>query len=113
MCPVFASLSICFLFGEKFLGNVIFGQVVLGSFGVYLTSNLLYDNTIFGQDNNINVIYTNNVVVSVAQFLSLLVVFHIFADSDYLLIAFALQYPWKSVLSMVVIVLSKWVMSRG
>ena len=101
------------LFGEKFLGSVIFGQIVLGSLGVYLASNLLHDNTMYGQENNINVIYANNVIVSLVQFLSLLISFHIFADSNYLLVVFALQYPWKAALTIIVLLLSKWVVSRG
>jgi O-antigen/teichoic acid export membrane protein len=110
---VFMPLFIWVLFGEKFSGSVIFGQIVLGSLGIYLASNLLFDNIMFGKENNIKAIYINNVLVSLGQFLSLLAVFHIFSDSKYLLIMFALQYPWKAILNIIVLVSSNWVLSRG
>lgn len=110
---VFMPLFIWVLFGEKFSGSVIFGQIVLGSLGIYLASNLLFDNIMFGKENNIKAIYINNVLVSLGQFLSLLAVFHIFSDSKYLLIMFALQYPWKALLNILVLLLSKRILNLG
>jgi O-antigen/teichoic acid export membrane protein len=104
-------LFIWVLFGEKFSDSVVFGQIVLGSLGVYLVSNLLFDNVMFGKENNIKAIYINNLVVSLGQFLSLLGVFHIFSDSKYLLIMFALQYPWKAFLNIAVLLLSKRILN--
>ncbi|MEK9570823.1 MAG: hypothetical protein VW124_17525 [Paracoccaceae bacterium] len=109
---VFMPLFVWVLFGEKFSGSVIFGQVVLGSLGIYLVSNLLFDNTMYGKKNNVNLIYVNNVLISASQFLSLLATFHFFSDSKYLLIMFALQYPWKAILNIIVLVLSIRFLSR-
>jgi len=107
---VFMPFFVWVLFGEKFSGSIIFGQVVLGSLGIHLVSNLLFDNIMYGKKNNVKVIYVNNVLVSASQFLSLLVTFHIFSDSKYLLIMFALQYPWKAILNIIVLILSKRVL---
>ena len=104
---------IAVLFGAKFSGSAIFSQVVLVSLGLYLLSNILYDNTIFGKGDHIEAIYLNNVLVSIGQFLSLLAVFYIFSGSERLLIMFAFLYPWKAFLSIVVLVSSKWILNRG
>ena len=92
------------LFGAKFSDSAIFSQIVLISLGIYLVSNILYDNTIFGRTSQMGVIYLNNVLVSSGQLLSLLVVFYIFSESEYLLIMFASLYPLKSFLRIVILV---------
>ena len=74
-------LVITFLFGTKFSDSAIFSQIVLISLGLYSVSNILYDNTIFGKTSHMGAIYLNNILVSVSQLLSLLVVFYIFAGS--------------------------------
>ena len=101
------------LFGAKFSDSAIFSQIVLISLGIYLVSNILYDNTIFGRTSQMGVIYLNNVLVSSGQLLSLLVVFYIFSESEYLLIMFASLYPLKSFLRIVILVFSKWILTRG
>jgi O-antigen/teichoic acid export membrane protein len=109
----FMPVIITVLFGAKFSGSAIFSQVVLVSLGLYLLSNILYDNIIFGKESRIEAIYLNNVLVSIGQFLSLLAVFYIFSGSEHLLIMFAFLYPWKAFLSIVALVSSKWILNRG
>ena len=109
----FMPVVITFLFGVKFSGSAIFSQIVLVSLGLYLLSNIFYDNTIFGKANRLGAIYLNNVLVSIGQLLSLLAIFYIFSESEHLLIMFAFMYPLKAFLSIVVLVSSKWISNRG
>lgn len=107
--PVFITA----LFGAKFSGSAIFSQIVLLSLGLYLVGNILHDSTIYGKANHMGAIYSNNILVSIGQLLSLLLIFYIFSESEYLLIMFAFLYPLKAFLSIVIIVFSKWISSRG
>ena len=111
-CLFYAGIYNSFIW-IQFSGSAIFSQIVLLSLGLYLVSNILHDNTIFGKANHIGAIYSNNILVSISQLLSLLLIFYIFSESEYLLIMFAFLYPLKAFLSIVILVASKWVLNRG